>query len=193
MWARSAHPDDAGMRSATTPRVLLLSVLLAAVVAAFLWPDAPEAVADQAASIVPEALRPSPTTTVATGLDPGLVAAFGAARAAAAGAGHDLVINSGYRTAEHQARLLEEAVDEHGSLEAALRWVFTPERSMHVRGLAVDVGDGDAATWLDRHGGAFGLCRTLEWEWWHFEWRPGWEAAGTCPAPVDDPADAPTA
>ena len=62
---------------------------------------------------------------------------------------------------------------------------------MHVRGLAVDVGDGPAAQWLDRHGEPFGLCRTLSWEWWHFEWRPEWEASGSCPGPVDEPADAP--
>ncbi len=63
---------------------------------------------------------------------------------------------------------------------------------MHVRGLAVDVGDGPAADWLDAEGARFGLCRTLAWEWWHFEWRASWEQEQWCPGPVDDPADAPT-
>jgi hypothetical protein len=58
---------------------------------------------------------------------------------------------------------------------------------MHVRGLAIDVGDGPAADWLAAEGHRFGLCRTLDWEWWHFEWRADWEAAGDCPAPATDP------
>src|SRR3546814_15367658 len=61
---------------------------------------------------------------------------------------------------------------------------------MHVRGLAVDVG-GPGADWLEEHGGRFGLCRTLDWEWWHFEWRDPWPDEGACPSPVHDPAAAP--
>ena len=133
----------------------------------------------------------SPTTAVRTGLDPGLVAALESAVTAARHAGHDLSVTSGYRTVAEQEALLADAIAEHGPTEA-LRWVFPPERSMHVRGLAVDVGGKRAAEWLDEHGAQFGLCRTLAWEWWHFEWRAAWEASATCPGPVDDPADAPT-
>lgn len=143
----------------------------------------------RASSADPAPAPPAPPT----GLDPGLVRALDAATRAAAGDGHTIVVNSGFRTADEQAELLAEAVLEHGSLDAAMHWVFPPERSMHVQGLAVDIGDESAAAWLDRNGAAFGLCRTLDWEWWHFEWRASWEAAGTCPAPVDDPADAPPA
>ena len=125
------------------------------------------------------------------GLDPGLVAAYDHARAAASEAGHDLVINSGYRTPERQQQLLDEEVDKRGSYEEANRWVFTPEDSMHVKGLAIDVGDGGAADWLAEHGAAFGLCHTLEWEWWHFEWRERWEDAEACPPPAGDPSEAP--
>lgn len=139
-----------------------------------------------ASSTSPESGRPP-----ATGLDPGLVAAFDQASAAAAAAGHTLVINSGHRTPERQQELLAEAVEEHGSLEVASRWVFTPEKSMHVQGLAIDVGDGPAADWLDANGARWGLCRTLDWEWWHVEWRARWEQDRACPGPVDDPADAP--
>ena len=143
----------------------------------------------------PPPRRPPPTAgadvpTAPSGLDPGLVAALEAAVAAAREAGHDLSVTSGFRTVAEQEALLADAVAEHGPTEA-LRWVFPPDRSMHVRGLAVDVGDGPAAEWLDDHGARFGLCRTLAWEWWHFEWRPAWEASSTCPGPVDDPADAP--
>ena len=124
----------------------------------------------------------APTTTSApTGLDPGLVDAFGRAQAAAADAGHELTITSGFRTAEEQAALLEAEVAERGSLEEALWWVFPPDRSMHVQGLAIDVGDGPAADWLADEGARFGLCQTLAWEWWHFEWRERWEAAGAVP------------
>jgi LAS superfamily LD-carboxypeptidase LdcB len=133
----------------------------------------------------------STTTAAATGLDPGLVDAFDRARAAAAGAGHALTVTSGFRSAEEQAALLDAEIAERGSREEALWWVFPPERSMHVQGLAVDVGDGPAADWLAARGAAFGLCRTLAWEWWHFEWRDRWESSATCPAPAATPADAP--
>lgn len=132
-----------------------------------------------------------PTTAAPTGLDPGLVAAFERARAAAADAGHQLTITSGFRTADEQAAMLDAEVAERGSLEEALWWVFPPDRSMHVQGLAIDVGDGPAADWLAGEGARFGLCHTLAWEWWHVEWRQRWEDAGACPDPAEVPADAP--
>ena len=122
---------------------------------------------------------------------PGSIAAFERAQAEAFDAGHELTITSGFRTADEQAALLEAEVAERGSLEEALWWVFPPDQSMHVQGLAIDVGDGPAADWLADGGARFGLCRTLAWEWWHFEWRRRWEAAGACPAPAQVPADAP--
>jgi len=131
------------------------------------------------------------TTWASTGLRPGLVDAFGRAQASAADDGYHLRITSGFRTAKEQAALLEAEVAERGSMEKALWWVFPPDRSMHVQGLAIDVGDGPAADWLDEEGARFGLCRTLSWEWWHFEWRERWEAAGGCPAPARTPDDAP--
>lgn len=127
----------------------------------------------------------------ATGLDPGLARAVEQAQAAAARDGHRLTVTSGFRTAEEQLALLDEEARARGSYEEALRWVFPPDRSMHVRGLAVDVGDGPAADWLEQEGARFGLCRTLGWEWWHFEWRERWEDAGRCPAPARSPVDAP--
>lgn len=131
------------------------------------------------------------TTSVPTALNPGLVDAFVRAQAAADDAGRQLAITSGFRTPEEQAALLEDEVAERGSLDDALWWVFPPERSMHVQGLAIDVGDGPAADWLVSEGARFGLCRTLDWEWWHFEWREGWETARACPAPAKVPDDAP--
>jgi len=137
---------------------------------------------------------PAPSTTsTPTGLHPGLVAAFGRAQANGADAGHELTITSGFRTPEEQTALLEAEMAERGSLEEALWWVFPPDRSMHVQGLAIDVADGPAADWLAQEGSRFGLCRTLSWEWWHFEWRERWEATGACPAPAQVPEDAPPA
>ena len=128
-----------------------------------------------------------------TGLNPGLVDAFERAQAEAADAGHQLTITSGFRTADEQAAMLDAEVAKRGSLAEAERWVFPPDKSMHVQGLAIDVGDGPAADWLADEGARFGLCRTLAWEWWHFEWRARWEATGACPAPAEVPEDAPPA
>ena len=143
----------------------------------------------------PSTTAPTPTapttTSPPTGLHPGLVDAFERARAEAEDAGHVLTITSGFRTAEQQAAMLEAEIAERGSLEESLWWVFPPDRSMHVQGLAIDVGDGPAADWLVEEGARFGLCKTLGWEWWHFEWRERWEAAGSCPAPAETPEDAP--
>jgi zinc D-Ala-D-Ala carboxypeptidase len=140
---------------------------------------------------IPSALSTPSTIAGPTGLQPGLVDAFERAQAFAAAAGHDLTITSGFRTAGEQAALLEAEIAQRGSVEEALRWVFPPDRSMHVEGLAIDVADGPAADWLAEDGARFGLCRTLSWEWWHFEWRERWEEAGTCPAPANTPEDAP--
>lgn len=125
------------------------------------------------------------------GTQPGLQAAFEAAGVALANDGIELIVNSGYRTVEHQLRLLDEAIVEYGSREEATRWVFEPERSMHVQGLAVDIGSGPAADWLQQHGARFGICQTLDWEWWHFEWRQAWQDRAACPRPASDPTDAP--
>ncbi len=172
----------------TTRRLFVGTLLVTVVVVgSLMW-------LDHRSSVVAGAHAPASdaaTSTVATGLQPGLERAFAEAVAEAGRHGHTLTLTSGFRTTQEQERLLVEAVAEHGSETEALRWVFPPERSMHVQGLAVDVGDGPAANWLDRHGAAIGLCRTLAWEWWHFEWRADWEASQSCPGPVDDPADAP--
>jgi D-alanyl-D-alanine carboxypeptidase len=152
--------------------------------------DATPATGTDGASEATTAVAPT-TSSAPTGLDAGLLEAFGRAQAEAAEVGHRLTITSGFRTAAEQAALLEAEVVERGSLAAASWWVFPPDRSMHVQGLAIDVGDGPAADWLAEEGARFGLCRTLDWEWWHFEWRARWEGAGTCPEPAQVPDDAP--
>ncbi|WP_424937764.1 MULTISPECIES: M15 family metallopeptidase [Bacteria] len=125
-----------------------------------------------------------------TRLDPALRDAVQDAAKAAKEAGVSFGVASGWRSPAYQAWLLDAAVQQYGSKEAAARWVGTPENSLHVAGKAVDIGPYDAADWLDRKGAAFGLCRTYENEKWHFELFPSAVDEG-CPAMYADPSQDP--
>jgi hypothetical protein len=120
-------------------------------------------------------------------LDPRLL---GALRSAAADAGIDFRVNSGWRSPAYQEQLLDEAVAKYGSRAAAARWVATPATSPHVSGDAVDLADPDATAWLSRHGAAFGLCQVFRNEPWHYELRPEAVDDG-CPAQYTDPTHDP--
>jgi D-alanyl-D-alanine carboxypeptidase len=125
-------------------------------------------------------------TPAVTNLDSDLLAAV---RNAATAAEHDGVrmhVNSGWRSAEYQQVLRQDAVAEYGSEEEAARWVATPENSEHVSGDAVDLGPLAAQDWLSRRGAEFGLCQIFANERWHFELRPAAVANG-CPLMYDDP------
>jgi hypothetical protein len=123
-------------------------------------------------------------------LDSALLGALRRAAADAADDGVDFVITSGWRSPEHQAQLLHEAISKYGSEEEAARWVATPDRSAHVSGDAVDIGPSGAAGWLSEHGAAHGLCRVYGNEPWHYELRPEAIAHG-CPPPYSDPTQDP--
>lgn len=104
--------------------------------------------------------------TGATGLHPQLAAAVDRLTAAAGGR---VYVESGWRSFAHQTQLWEAALARYGSAEAARVWVAPPGRSMHEKGLAVDLG-GDielAAALIDRLG--LPLSRPLAHEDWHFE------------------------
>lgn len=119
-------------------------------------------------------------------LDPQLRAAMINAAQTAHSEGIELGINSGWRSARYQQKLLDEAVSEYGSRDEASKWVQTPEQSQHVHGRAVDVGPPEAAEWLDHHGSRWGLCRIYANEPWHFELAV---PSGTkCPALVETAA-----
>jgi D-alanyl-D-alanine carboxypeptidase len=120
-----------------------------------------------------------------TGLDPDLRAAVEEAAADAAEDDMDFWVTSGWRSLAYQQQLLDEAVQEYGSLEAARRWVSTPELSEHVTGEAVDIGPTEADYWLIQHGPDYGLCQVYSNEIWHFELLT--EPGGTCP-PMKDGA-----
>lgn len=119
-------------------------------------------------------------------LDPALLAAVTAAADAAAADGVRFEVTSGWRSELFQQWLLEDAVDEYGSVEAALQWVAPPDRSHHVTGHAVDIGPLDAQLWLMEHGSGFGLCQIYANERWHFELAT--EPGGVCPDQVENAA-----
>ncbi|RKS80428.1 D-alanyl-D-alanine carboxypeptidase-like protein [Motilibacter peucedani] len=108
------------------------------------------------------------------------------AMAAARAAGVPLHITSGWRSAAHQQRLLDEAIAKYGSERAATQWVLPPSESEHVAGRAVDVGPAAGYRWLQQHGEAYGLCRRYANEPWHFE--PLVRRGGTCPPLESHPA-----
>lgn len=123
-------------------------------------------------------------------LDPGLLDAVRRATLDAADDGVEIVVNSGWRSAEYQDHLLDEATHEHGSEEEAARWVATADTSAHVSGDAIDVGPSDARRWLSEHGDEYGLCQIYGNEPWHFELRPEATRQG-CPATYADPTHDP--
>jgi len=118
------------------------------------------------------------------GLDPALLAAVRAADVDARRAGVELRVTSGWRSAEYQQRLLDQAVVTYGSLDEARRFVNTPDKSTHVSGKAIDIGPTAADDWLIQHGADYGLCQAYANEMWHFELltTPG----GQCPQPRGD-------
>jgi hypothetical protein len=115
-------------------------------------------------------------------LDPALQDAL---RRAAADAGIEFVVDSGWRSAAYQERLFREAVAKYGSEAEAARWVASPDRSTHVSGEAADIGPSAAAAWLSAHGAAYGLCQIYANEPWHYELRPEAAAQGCPPMYAD--------
>ena len=133
------------------------------------------------ASADAQALSPFDVQNPAVGnLDPRLLSAVQQAAVAAAADGVAMTITSGWRSPEFQQQLLDDAVTTYGSVAAAMQYVQIPQRSHHVRGLAVDIGGVGADQWLIAHGAPFGLCQIYANELWHFELAT--DIAGNCPA-----------
>jgi hypothetical protein len=125
-----------------------------------------------------------------TRLDPYLLSSLREAALDAQRDGVNVLVNSGWRSADYQEQLLDEAVAQYGSRAEAARWVATPTTSAHVSGDAVDLGPAEAQSWLSAHGGAYGLCQIYQNEPWHYELRPS-AATDGCPAMYDDAAHDP--
>lgn len=128
---------------------------------------------------------PEPTTSLAlsapvpgtTNMQVSAAAAFERAFDEARSDGLAPEIRSAWRSERWQQVLFDRAVTRYGSTAEASKWVLAPERSAHVKGYAIDVHPQAAAAWLQRHGPAYGICRTYDNEWWHFEYL----ATATCP------------
>lgn len=123
-------------------------------------------------------------------LSPDLLGALRSAAEEARRDGVSIELNSGWRSADYQEQLLEDAVSQYGSRAKAARWVATPETSPHVSGQAVDVDGSRATEWLADHGEDFGLCRVFRNEPWHFELRAEAAEEG-CPRQYTDPTHDP--
>jgi LAS superfamily LD-carboxypeptidase LdcB len=125
-----------------------------------------------------------------TKLDSALLDALRRAATDAANDGVAFYVDSGWRSAQYQQQLLDEAVAKYGSAEEAARWVAAPDRSAHVSGDAVDIGHSDAAGWLSEHGARYGLCQIYGNEPWHYELRLEAVDQG-CPPMYADPTQDP--
>jgi D-alanyl-D-alanine carboxypeptidase len=123
-------------------------------------------------------------------LDPALLRALRRAAVDAAVDGIELYVDSGWRSAEYQEHLLQEAVSKYGSEGEAARWVAKPSTSAHVSGDAVDIGRSEATAWLSERGAAYGLCQIYGNEPWHYELRSGAVDDG-CPRMYADPTHDP--
>ncbi|RBM13052.1 peptidase M15 [Prauserella sp. PE36] len=115
------------------------------------------------------------------GLRPDVLAAWHRLRTEAGKHGVRLCLNDGKRSAGQQRREFTDAVQRFGTEELAARYVLPPEKSMHVKGIAVDVQPHASAGWVERNGHALGWCRRYENEYWHFEYSPDHRTSG-CPA-----------
>ncbi|MEU0885037.1 M15 family metallopeptidase [Lentzea sp. NPDC005914] len=117
-------------------------------------------------------------------LDPALLAAVREAAVEAQARGVELRVTSGWRSAEFQQRLFDEAVTRYRSEQEARRWVQPPDKSKHVTGKAIDIGPTNADDWLIQHGADYGLCQAYANEMWHFELLT--TRGGQCPQPIGD-------
>jgi hypothetical protein len=118
------------------------------------------------AVIDPEALVPARVWAGAGGLHPALGSAVEELITASAGR---VRLVSGHRSTDRQSELWADALAKYGDPEVADNWVAPPGRSMHERGLAVDLG-GDlelAVRLIDEL--RLPLWRPLANEPWHFE------------------------
>lgn len=107
-------------------------------------------------------------TADAGGLNPALQAAINRMMKEAPGS---IRINSGYRSPKRQAELYAAAIKKYGSEKAARKWVAPPGKSNHGRGVAVDLGFGNAQirSWVHANAARYGLHFPMKHEPWHAE------------------------
>jgi D-alanyl-D-alanine carboxypeptidase len=115
------------------------------------------------------------------GLRPDVLAAFQRLRAAAQAQDVRMCVNDGKRSRAQQQHEFDEAVKKFGNAELAARYVLSPDKSNHVKGIAVDIQPLSSAAWVEENGRPLGWCRRYDNEKWHFEYDPNYVSAG-CPA-----------
>ncbi|MDQ3937039.1 MAG: transglycosylase SLT domain-containing protein, partial [Actinomycetota bacterium] len=103
---------------------------------------------------------------------PDVALAFDRMQRAAASAGINLIVTSGFRSNAEQAVLFRRRPDP--------RWVAPPGRSLHRLGTELDLGPPSAYGWLARNAGRFGFIRRYSWEPWHYGYTrsPGSASVG---------------
>jgi hypothetical protein len=99
------------------------------------------------------------------GMRPDVGRAFDLMAAAARGAGHALMVNSGFRSDAEQARLFAAHPDP--------RWVAPPGRSLHRCATELDLGPSSAYGWLAANARRFGFVQRYSWEAWHYGFDDG--------------------
>lgn len=99
------------------------------------------------------------------GMRPDVAAGFDRMAAAAAGAGHALIINSGFRSDAEQATLFAANPDP--------RMVARPGTSLHRCATELDLGPPAAYAWLAANAPRFGFTKRYAWEPWHFGFTAG--------------------
>jgi hypothetical protein len=99
------------------------------------------------------------------GMRPDVATAFDAMAAAAARAGHSLLVNSGFRSDREQAALFAANPDP--------RMVARPGTSLHRCATELDLGPPSAYAWLAQNAGRFGFVQRYSWEPWHLGYVRG--------------------
>lgn len=99
----------------------------------------------------------------------------------------DLIVDSGYRSARYQARIILARMAEGESFDDVIRYVAPPGYSEHETGRTVDIVPSDpsfartdAYRWLVEHAAEFNYYETypkdttgqLPWESWHWTFKP---------------------
>lgn len=125
-------------------------------------------------------------------LRPVAAKAWFAMRAAAAGAGIDLLLISAFRSADYQMHLIRAKRARGMAIDDILRVNAPPGYSEHHTGLAIDVGSAGVAAldeafentpafvWLMANAGRFGFAMSYPrnnaqgylYEPWHWCWKP---------------------
>lgn len=100
--------------------------------------------------------------------------------------GVEFTLTTGWRSANYQRHLFDQAVAKYGSEQEASRWVKPVGQSQHEHGKAVDVATADAMDWLSRFGAKYGLCQIYANEAWHFELAAS--SSRVCPTMLTDSA-----